>query len=488
MRTLDAVLEAHGPLPLYKPDGTQAYLKEMQIEDINKLAALGRALGDLPVGYGKTPIATCVSLMLEPPATLVLVPPILVPQWIDWLNAVPNAGRAVAYDGSPRVRAALPVRGARWVVSSYGMFRNDFDRILKDMPNAMTIMDEAQNCKNYGSKLYQCLKEFSDEKPLLLMSGTIMSKPGDGYAYVKLNNPSVYRTYQAFLNIHVEKYDFFDNPEVWRDLDLLQSNLDLSRVKRTKAEVHAHLPQASYIPIHYELDPKHMALYRQLMDDQLLEVGDGKIDATTAGKLYSASQQIIANWGYFADDETLEPNLYALIDMVLEEIGIGEPLYPGERRSKLIIWTNFRRTSRSLLTYLNAKGLVKGKNGKPDKQLWYAAGAYGEVDSKAGIKAFMHDPACLVGVFQPGSAGAGLNPQGVCWEQLFAEMPTTTIPFNQCCGRSDREGQEFNPNFRIAVAKGTIQQALLKNLFTNDGLVQQASGTKTSIKDLIYPK
>lgn len=487
MRTLEEVLDAH-PLPLFKPDGSPAELKPLQIEDINKLAVLGRALGDLPIGYGKTAIGTCVSLMLEPASTLVLVPPILVDQWVIWLRAIPGAGQVVAYAGTPKERKALPVRSASWVVSSYGMFKNDLDRLLKDMPEAMTIMDEAQNAKSYKSQMFKSLKDFSDGKPLLLMSGTIMSKPGDGYAYVKLNNPDVYPRYVNFTNLHVAKWDYFDQPEEWQNLDLLQANLDLSRVKRTKAEVHAHLPQANFIPIHYELDPEHMKLYHKLMDEQLLEIGEGKIDATTAGKLHAASQQIISNWGYYADDETLEPNLYALIDMVLDEIGIGQPLYPGERRSKLIIWSIFRRTSRNLLAYINAKGIVKGKKGKPDVRKWYFAGAYGEVDSHAGIKAFMEDPDCLGGVFQPGSAGAGLNAQYVCWEMLFAEFPTTNIPFEQCYGRIDREGQEFNPNIRMAIAKGTVQQSRLASLFDNDGLVRQVSGSVQSIKDLIYPK
>ena len=483
MRTLDQVLAAH-PLPLKNPDGSPAQLKDLQVEDINLLAQHGRALGDLPVGYGKTAIATCVSLMLEPPATVVLMPPILTPQWVSWLRAIPGAGRVVEYTGSPAQRRDLQLRGARWIITSYGLFRNDLPRLTKELPNAMTIVDECQNLKNHKSKLFKGVRDFSEGEPLLLMSGTIMSKPGDGYSYVKLNDPDVYKTYVQFENIHVEERDFFDNPKKWRLLDQLQANLDLSRVKRTKEEVHAHLPAVNYIPLEYKLAPEHMALYHKLMDEQLLEVGEGKIDATTAGKLYACSQQIIANWGYFTEDASEISNLYDVIDAVIDEIGIGQPVYPGDPpRSKLIIWSIFKMTSRSLLAYLNAKG--RDKNGN---QVWRAVGAYGEVNSKEGVRAFMEDDDALIGVFQPGSAGAGLNPQGVCWEVLFAEVPTTTIPFKQCCGRVDREGQQFNPNIRIAAAVGTVQQSLLKNLFANDDLVNAASGNKLSIKDLIYPK
>lgn len=486
MRTLEQALEAHGPLPLYLPDGAQAYLNELQIEDINKLAALGRALGDLPVGYGKTAIATCVALMLQPAATVILVPPILLPQWGAWLGAIRDNGRIVVYEGTPKERRAMRLRDTRWVVMSNGIFRNDFDRVAGELAGAMLIVDEAQAVKSHTSKTFKAVREFSEGHPLLLMSGTIMSKPGDGYAYVKLNNPSVYPRYINFTNLHVAKWDYFEQPEEWQNLDILQDNLNLSRVKRTAEEVHARLPKINWIPIEYKLAPEHMALYRQLMDEQLLEIGEGKIDATTAGKLYSASQQIIANWAYFADDETVRPALFDVIDEMVDEIGLGQPVCPGDPpRSKLIIWTIFKRTSKRVLEYLNS---LAPKDKKTGKQAWRAVGAYGDVDSKAGVKAFLEDPAVLGLVAQPGSAGVGLNPQHLCWETLFAEFPTTTIPFEQAYGRIWRTGQVHNPNIRLALAQGTVQMSLRADLFGNDKLVTEASGRRQNIKDLIYPE
>jgi hypothetical protein len=475
MRTLDQVLATY-KLPFE--------LEAMQKEDITRLADEQRALGDLPIGYGKTVIATCVALMLEPKVTVVLMPPILLVQWVKWINSIPGAGPVVCYTGSPAERKALPIKSARWIVTSYGIFRNDLERLTKELVDPMTIVDECQVLKSYKSKIFKAVRDFSNGEPLLLMSGTIMSKPGDGYAYVKLNSPEVYTSFTQFENIHVAKRDFFEQPIEWRFLDLLQSNLDLKRVKRTKEEVHSMLPKVNYVPIKYELSKKHMQLYRKLMDEQLLEVGDGKIDATTAGKLYSASQQIISNPDYYSDGEIERPDLYDIVDAALDEIGIGQPVMPGEpARSKLIIWSMFRRTSRGLLAYINSLAPVDKKG----KQKWRAVGAYGEVDSKEGIRAFMEDDDALILVAQPGSAGAGLNPQHLCWEMLFAEYPTTTIPFWQCCGRVDRKGQLYNPTIRIATALGTIQENLLADLFSNDKLVQRASGTKNSIKEMLFP-
>jgi hypothetical protein len=225
------------------------------------------------------------------------------------------------------------------------------------------------------------------------------------------------------------------------------------------------------------LSKEHKKLYNKLMNDQLIELeSGGKIDATTAQNLYHYSQQIIANYGHFADDETKRSNLLDLIDEICDQINFGrlfDPALNQPAASKFILWTQYKMTSRRMLAYLNTKAKT--------------VGAYSEVDSKKSIAAFLDDPATSGLVAQPGSAGMGLNPQHLCWESLFVELPQRTIAFTQASGRIDRKGQLYNPNIRMAVAKGTVQEGLLHNLLQNDALVNKASGSLKGIKDLIFP-
>lgn len=484
MRSFEEVLAEHPP-PFKNHDGTPATFEPMQIEDIKQLAEWGRGLGDLPVGYGKTGIGTYVALMRENALNIILVPPILIVQWVKWLNSVPGIGRALAYTGSPAHRKKLPIEDVDWLVMSYQVFNNDQDRLRRACAGASVLLfvDEAQNLKGRGV-LFKNVRDFSAGRDLLLMSGTIMSNPGDGYAYVKLNTPEVYRTYSHFENVHVAERDFFKSPTKWHNLDVLEANLDLRRVKRTKEEVHSALPKARFIPILYDLEPEHMKLYRKLMEEQLLVLDDGsKIDATTAQTLYHAAQQIVTNYGYFAGDETKRSIVFDLIDEVCEEIELGQP-----GRSKLILWTIYKRTSKAVWDHLQARldGYSQSKSGLYLPNL-RAVAAYSEVDAKKSVAAFMDDESTAGLVAQPGSAGAGLNPQHLCWECGFVETPTRTIPFVQSAGRIDRKGQRYNPNIRLFIARGTIQERLLANLFDNDKLVSEASGTKKGIRDLIFP-
>lgn len=475
MRSLEEVLAAH---PLPHPLGGTMTLKPLQIEDILKAAELRRALLDLPVGYGKTVILTCIALMLEPDLSIVLVPPILIPQWVAWLNSIPGAGRALAYDDSPAKRKKLPLTEVDWLVMSYQVFNNDIAHLRKTCSGGEVFLavDEAHNLKGRGV-LFKNVRDFAMGRDLMLATGTPLSKPGDAYAYIKLLTPEVYPTYYAFENIHAKEKNIFKQVTEWHNLDLLQENFNLRRIHRTKEEVHAHLPQANVIPIYYDLSKEHMALYRDLMEQQLLVLEDGsKIDATTATRLYHAAQQIVIDFGAFAGDPTKRSAIFDLIDGVADEIGLGED--SDEERSKLILWTTHRSVSRLVHAHMEARLAKTGRR---------AVAAFSEVDSKKSIKEFMEDPLTVNLTAQPGSAGAGLNPQYLCWECGFIQIPTTTIPFTQSAGRIDREGQRFNPNIRLFIARGTIQEQLLKNLTSNDELVKKASGSRQGIKDLIFP-
>ena len=83
------------------------------------------------------------------------------------------------------------------------------------------------------------------------------------------------------------------------------------------------------------------------------------------------------------------------------------------------------------------------------------------------------------------SAGLGLEPQHVCWENLFVEYSTVPMHFTQSVGRTDRKGQKHIPTMRVACAEDTIQVALLQRLLHNGDLVQQTEGLPKSIRQAL---
>lgn len=463
---LAGVLERH-PLPFQ--------LHDFQAENVEILAPFDRAGLYAEVGCGKTVMSTVLAFIWGAPkeaTAVVVMPPILLSSWRRWLESVGNVGNVLVYKGSPKERARLPVKEANWILCSMQIFKNDFEHLRRSLVNRklVGIVDEATSIKNISSDNHRKVMQFFDGHKLMLLTGTPLSTPGDAYAYIKLISPGVYRSKTQFENIHVEERDFFNNVVKWQHLELMNQNLMLGAIRVLKEDVLKHLKAPVYTPIYYSLDPEHLKLYNVLAEEQmlLLESG-GKIDATSAPRLYTALQQIVVNWDHFSGDDRARPAIFDLIDNTVEEIGLG-----NEGSSKLLIFSNYKMTNRKLVKYLaKFKPAVFYSEATPAAQT-------------RDVERFLNDPECLVAIANPLSAGMGLNFQGVCWEVLFVEEPIVPKDFHQAVGRVYREGQKHVPNVRLAIAEGTIQNRLHTNLLAKDALVNRVQRGFQDLREAIY--
>lgn len=443
-------------------------LAPLQVQDVNTVLSWGRALLGYEVGGGKTVVSTAVSMIWNNPVTLVVVLPVLVIPWVNWLSQVSE--RVIKYGGPGRKK--IDLTGCRWIVCTHEIFRRDFVRLatfLSKQSDYDIIVDEAHALKNVESKLFLKTEMLAGvDHGLQELTGTPTSKPWDAYAYIKLNSPECYRSAAHFDNIHVEGKDFFGRVTEWKNLDLMAENFGKRYISRTKEEIHGYNNTPLTPDTSYELSDEHQQLYQKLVDEQLLLLpNDQKIDASTQAKLYHALQQIIINFDFFSGVPENKSEGYCLLDLVLEQV------QPENRdRSKLIVWTKYRRTSRSVIQYLKKAGYA-------------VAGAYSEVDSAANTNAFCNDPGLRVLVAQYQSAGAGLNPQAVCWETLALEFDTVPLYMKQAIGRVDRVGQLHKPTIRIARAVNTIQAYLFDQLLNNSDLVESVERSKASLRDIL---
>lgn len=455
-------------------------LAPIQVQDVEQFLQWEKSLNTYEVGGGKTVVSTVVSLMADSQITLVIMPPILLAGWEKWLRKV--SSNILRYQGNPRVRGAMVLKDKRWVLMSHHIFRGDFERIKEETRGMRLelIVDEAQAIKSPRSKLYKMVGGLTYKRRVQLLTGTPTSKPEDAYAYIKLKTPELYRSYAHFEHMHVAERDFFGAIKSYQNLPILAENFSIQRIKRSKQDIHGYNNTPSFPETSYELEPAHTKLYEKLLEEQLLLLDDGsKIDATTATRMYHAMQQIVVNYDYFSGDPSKRSAAYDLIDEVIEETNCLLPVSYNldgtvdKVNSKLIIWTYYKLTSRSVLNYLKEKK-------------YPVVAAYGEVDSAKSFELFMEDPTIRIGVFQYQSAGSGLNPQLVCWESLHLETPTSPMLVTQSVGRLDRMGQQHKPTIRFAQAVGTVQPTLLAKLLENDDLVAKVERTKNSLRGALY--
>lgn len=444
-------------------------LTDVQIKDVETFVGWKSSLNSGEVGVGKTCMSTVVSLMRKHRYGLVVVPPILIRPWVQWLNKVSE--RVCPYRGTPAQRKELQKEEYHWYVMSHTILRMDFAWCAKKFKtDTEIIVDEAHALKNPASKLFQEIQllGLSQSNNVQLLTGTPVSKPLDVYAYVKLNTPEVYRSYAMFENIHVTERNFFKQPVAYGELEMLASNLALRSIGRSKEFVHGYNLTPLYPDSTYELSPEHMKLYEKLLDEQLLLFDDGsKIDATSVSKLTHAMQQIIVNYDYFSNDPTKRSVAYDLVDMTIEDTQCADIT-----RSKLIIWCKYRLTSGKMLAYCNSLGIK-------------TVAAYGDSNADEAVRLFMDDPETRILIGQPQSCGAGLNCQEVCSEALFIEYDTTSLLSRQACGRIVRVGQKRKPTLRFAVAAGTVQERLLQQLLTNDDMVTRIEPSKKGLREML---
>lgn len=445
-------------------------LVPLQKEDALSAVRSGRFGLFYAVGGGKTVVSTVVSKLWEDDHTLVVCPPILLPQWEEWLHTCQELDTSI-FAGPKRTTGML---NHRWVIMSHAIFRDSFITILQQFKGKTVnvLLDEAQSIKNPKSKLYKCILQFvAPDRNLLMLTATPTSKPQDTYTYMKLKTPTVYRSMGHWTNVHVDKVDIFGAITAYKNLDMLAENFSLKAVARTKRDLFGDNLDPIFQPMQYDLAPAHLKLYHKLAEEQLLLLDNGeKIDATSAQRLRHALQQIVLNYARFSGRETDKATGLDLLDEVIEEV---DPMKPGN--SKLAIWTYYKNSSRLVTSYLQEK---YGKQA--------VVAAYSEVDSAKSVKAIMNDDNCRILVGQPSSVGVGLNLHHVCSEMLFLEQATTPMQTRQAIGRVDRAGQKIKPTIRFAQARGTIQIAMFKDLLRNDDLVTQVERTPKSLRDEIF--
>lgn len=454
---------------------TQRYLLPIegypfQQAAINELAPLPRSALYWEPGLGKTYGSTICALYhreFGAHKTLVIMPPILIPTWSRWLARVKRVDgspvKVVAYRGSPAERRAMQLEGD-FILMSMQIFKKDYERIHHDtiFDRLHIILDEAQCIKNVGSQNYKLFRDFTSEHTVQLLTGTPLSTPADGYAYIKLVAPSVYRTLHQYEQIHVAERDFFGNVTGWRNLDLLAENLLVNADRKTKEQVLVDLPECITVPLEYDLAPMHQRLYRKMVEDELLKLPDDqKIDLTQASALYHALGQVVMGWDHFSGKPENVAAGFDLIEEVLDELG----------DKKLIVFANYRRTNGAIAARFKCPAV------------------YGEITAKekqANLDRFINDPKCRLITMAPSAGGVGVDGmQASCSDVLFIEPPPLAN-YIQALSRVHRNGQRQVVTVRVASANGTVQQTRLKALVAQEELVQPLQGSKASLRAALY--
>ncbi len=445
-------------------------LKPFQVEVVDDLGPLDTQGHYLEMSCGKTACSTVVALFRKiyyGERCVVIMPPILLKQWESWLKSIKPSLSVVKYAGTPAERKAMNL-DADFVLVGIQIFKKEYMRFenhFRDL-KYVTIVDEATMISNIGTDNHEKLMDFALGRARLMLTGTPLNNPEDAYGLLKFVAPGVYRNKTAFMRIHSAVVDFFGKTVEWGNLELLAENMSLNSKRVLLADVYEQMPKVSYIPLNYDLDPKHLKLYRKLAEEELLRLPDGgKIDATQATKLMHALGQIVMNWGHFAGDPKLESETVTLVKEKLDELGDG----------KLLIFAHYRMSVALLASALAKYGVVTVNSEVTAKQ------------KDANLEKFKSDPKCRVMVAQVKSAGYGLDGlQAIASTIFYVEPCSSPRDFHQSVARLVRLGQSKSVQVYMGVASGTLQRRAFNNLMSNDSLVNSVVRNAADLRDLVF--
>lgn len=442
----------------------------MQVEVINDLAVLENSAEWLDMGTGKTFCSTAKALFRKTmygQQAVVIMPPILIPQWGRWLAEITPALSVTEFRGTPAERK-LKSLDADFVLVGVQIFKRHFDQFMAHFRESQVfvIVDEATICGNITSENHQKVYDFATCRPQTVLSGTPMNSVMDAYGLLKFSAPGAYYNLKAFTNLHVEEVDFYKKPIKFQNLDVLSDRMKINSKRILFEDMFPDTEEPLYVPTYYDLDPTHYKLYRKLAEEELLKLPDGgKIDGTSANKLRHALGQIVMNWGHFSGDPA---NIAQSVDMIDQKLS---ELQPG----KLVVFAHYKMTVAGLAKALAKHGAVTINSEVTDKQ------------KDDNLQRFKTDPKCRVIIIQFISGGKGLDGlQFVSNHCFFAEPCEQPRDFHQCVGRLKRLGQTKKVMVMMGIANKTTQVRGFKNLLRNDGIVNEVIRNVADLRDVIY--
>jgi SNF2 family DNA or RNA helicase len=450
-------------------------LSDYQVEDIDRFSLVDASGLYLDPGLGKTVMGViigCYKLLHGFESVMTIVPASLITQWVEFLTELELD--FVEYRDTPKGREKISFEGAEFIVMSPEIYRKDHDRMIK-LENMYYVVDEATVLCNKDNVLYKMLRggvrkekthmtlasgfkmpvTKNTQYPRLmtdccLMTGTPINSPLDAYGLIAITSPGRYVNYQAFYRYHVAEEDKFGRPTEFTRLDEINDALTENASLREITD-HLDLPEKIYRIIKYDLTPDHMALYKKLVEEQILVLKDGSIiDATQANVMYHLCQKFV-----FCPVEFTGK---------IEGLEVLDTLVADTRQR--IIFNKHVAVNDLVMDRYDAGGCY-GKVGRKDQDAYIKAFKAGELDTITA---------------NPKSGGVGLNLQ-ICNQVIFSELPLTSRDLRQSEARVWRRGQENPVVITLMVARKTIQATLLSRVLKKDDVSVKTLHSKSSLRD-----
>jgi superfamily II DNA or RNA helicase len=291
LERLRGLSDADGLTPIDPPDGLRAELRDYQRVGLSWLDflrshGLGGILAD-DMGLGKTVqvLAALERARQEDPSGrfLVVAPTSVVSNWVSeaarFVPAMPTVGIEET-SGKRGVPLAQEVGLARLVVTSYALFRLDFEE-YQALGFRVLVLDEAQQIKNHRSQSYRCARLLDAPSKFAITGTPLENNLLELWALASLVAPGLLGGERSFTDQYRKPIERERNRE---RLSRLRRRLRPFMLRRTKEQVASDLPEKTEQLLEVELHPAHQRAYAMRLQRERQKVL-GLLDDVDANRM-----------------------------------------------------------------------------------------------------------------------------------------------------------------------------------------------------------
>lgn len=304
----------------------------------------GAALLALEMGVGKTLVALIVLAALAAKRVLICCPLRVVPVWelqIERHLGLPlivvtldDSAGSVAKKKSlaeEKLRLAETTGRPLVVIINYdSVWRSPFADWAEAQQWDLIIADESHRLKAPGGKASLAFKRLRPHaRARLALTGTPMPhSPLDVYAQFRFLNQTIFGPSFAAFRQKYAVMGGFQRKQVtgFQCLDELEALMRTITYRVSKDVL--DLPPQTHVTYHCELSGEAQRIYRDLEDDFVAEVRDGRVTASNAMVKLLRLQQVAGGWVKTDDGQyhRVDSAKEKLLADTLEDIGSEEPV------------------------------------------------------------------------------------------------------------------------------------------------------------------
>ena len=443
-----------------------------QLSDLKKLLYWKRAADFSEVGTGKSlkSYLYIIYKALTGRKVVVVMPPPLLPQYISQFEEIfPDHGFEM-------YNFTMPVKKRNelvdWLVNrrflpdvsfmSYQMFVK-LHPFFIDQGMDVLVCDEAHAIKNISTKNFSSIYKFLTfvDGAFLEMTATpITAELRDSYAHIRIKSPKLYPSLRAFDDQHTIYKDIGDFPKIvgYKNEDIIRQRINFQAVRQRAVEV-LDLLEPMVVEQRVDLSSPHMKLYKKLLRERILELGDQLLIGENPQKLRQMALQLVTNVQNYTDTKMVDEPLN-MLRAIIDSVG----------DKKILVFCNYRTTVEKL--------------GKEFAHLNPAL-MYGGSNVPKNADKFNNDETTKIGIANFRSGGAGLNLQERCHNVVFFEPTGVPSELTQALGRVQRSGQTEVVNAWLFRYTGTISVRLIDSALERSVGIKEVMQDKESILDAL---